>query len=66
VGAEDGPLDPKDLDASTSALPGAVCGATEYADRYACHALAAHLGFGLKCQGCYAGNKDGRATVLGR
>jgi hypothetical protein len=54
VGAEDGPRDPKELDADT--LPGAVCGASEYVIDTLANALAAHLGFGLKCQGCYAGN----------
>jgi hypothetical protein len=63
VGAEDGPLDSKELDADTSALPGAVCTASEYGDRYACRCVGC-LGFGLKCQGCYAGNKDGRAWFL--
>jgi hypothetical protein len=56
--------DPKELDADT--LPGAVCGASEYVIDTLANTLAAHLGFGLKCQGCYAGNKDGRAMVLGR
>lgn len=36
VGVEDGPLEPKELDAYTSALSGAVCGATAYGDRCAC------------------------------